>query len=176
MVDDLWCLCFFREKIMLHRVKGLGLWCLMPLWTIFHLYRRGNRSTRRNYWPDASHWQSKSCIEYTFPWTGFKCTTLVVLGNDCTSSCKSNNYTIMTTTALPCEIRMKEVIIVELIMKMWNRWWREKNAHGVWSFKQKMSFFAKSRYITQELQMSKVLSHFIHLQLDQKFQANQIYV
>jgi hypothetical protein len=40
-----------------------------------------------------------------------------------------------------------------------------------WSFKQKMSFFAKSRYITQELQMSKVLKNsklhsFIHLHLD----------
>jgi hypothetical protein len=28
-------------------------------------------------------------IEYTSPWTGFELTTLVVIGTDCTSSCKS---------------------------------------------------------------------------------------
>ena len=38
------------------------------------------------------------CIEYTSPWTGFKLTTLVVIGTDCTCSCKSNYNTIMTTT------------------------------------------------------------------------------
>jgi hypothetical protein len=30
---------------------------------------------------------------------GFELTTLVVIGTDCTGSCKSNNYTITTTTA-----------------------------------------------------------------------------
>jgi len=30
---------------------------------------------------------------------GFKLTTLVVIGTDCTGSCKSNFYTITTTTA-----------------------------------------------------------------------------
>jgi len=36
-----------------------------------------------------------------FAWAGFELTTLVVIGTDCTGSCKSNNYTITTTTA-PC--------------------------------------------------------------------------
>ena len=43
--------------------------------------------------PVASHWQTlphKCCIEYTSPWTGFKLTTLVVIGTDCIGSCKSN--------------------------------------------------------------------------------------
>ena len=32
-------------------------------------------------------------------WAGFKLTTLVVIGTDCTGSCKSNFHTITTTTA-----------------------------------------------------------------------------
>ena len=39
---------------------------------------------------------------YTSPWTGFKLTTLVVIGSDCTGSCKSNYHMItITTTAAP---------------------------------------------------------------------------
>ena len=38
----------------------------------------------------------KCCIEYTSPWTGFELTTLVVIGTDCTGSCKSNYHTIKT--------------------------------------------------------------------------------
>jgi len=34
-------------------------------------------------------------------WTGFELTTLVVIGTDCIGSCKSNYYTITTTTT-PC--------------------------------------------------------------------------
>ena len=37
------------------------------------------------------------CIKYTL--TGFELTTLVVIGIDCTGSCKSNYHLIMTTTA-----------------------------------------------------------------------------
>ena len=32
-------------------------------------------------------------------WVGFELTTLVVIGTDCTDSCKSNYHTITTTTA-----------------------------------------------------------------------------
>jgi hypothetical protein len=38
-------------------------------------------------------------IKYTSPWVGFKFTRLVVIGTDCTGSCKSNYHTITTTTA-----------------------------------------------------------------------------
>jgi hypothetical protein len=38
-----------------------------------------------------------NCIEYISPWTGFKLTTLVVIGTDCIGSCKSNYHTITTT-------------------------------------------------------------------------------
>jgi hypothetical protein len=36
---------------------------------------------------------------YTSPWSRFEHTTSVVIGTDCTRSCKSNYHTITTTTA-----------------------------------------------------------------------------
>ena len=39
------------------------------------------------------------CIEYTPPWARFELTTVVVIGTNCTCSCKSNYHTITTTTA-----------------------------------------------------------------------------
>ena len=55
-----------------------------------------------NHWPVTSYWQTlshKCCIEYTSPWTGFELIILVVIGTDCTGSCKSNYHTITTMTA-----------------------------------------------------------------------------
>ena len=40
------------------------------------------------------------CIEYTSPSTGFKLTTLVVIGTDCTGSGKSNYHTSMIDLSL----------------------------------------------------------------------------
>jgi hypothetical protein len=37
---------------------------------------------------------------YTLPWTGFELTTLVLIGTDCTGSCKSNYHTITTAPIL----------------------------------------------------------------------------
>jgi hypothetical protein len=42
---------------------------------------------------------TQCCIECTSPWAGFELTILVVIGTDCTGSCKSNYHTIMTMTA-----------------------------------------------------------------------------
>jgi hypothetical protein len=39
--------------------------------------------------------------EYTLSWTGFELTTLVVIGTDCTGSCKSNYHTNMPMMAQP---------------------------------------------------------------------------
>ena len=38
------------------------------------------------------------CIEDTLPWTRFELKTSVVIGTDCTCSCKSNYHTITITT------------------------------------------------------------------------------
>ena len=56
----------------------------------------GNRSTRRK---PLTNFITYFCIEYTSAWTGFELTTLVVIGTDCTGSCKSNYHMITTTTA-----------------------------------------------------------------------------
>ena len=68
----------------------------------YHFYWwRKTGEPRENHQPVASHeqtWSHKVCIERTSPWTGFELITLVVIGTDCTGSCKSNYHTIMTTT------------------------------------------------------------------------------
>ena len=46
-----------------------------------------------NHRPVTSYWET---YRYTFPWIGFELTTLVVIGTDCTGSCKSNYHTITT--------------------------------------------------------------------------------
>ena len=63
----------------------------------------GNRSTWRKppiFRKSLTNLITYCCIEYTSQWTGFDLTTLVVIGTDCTGSCKSNYHTI-TTTMIP---------------------------------------------------------------------------
>jgi hypothetical protein len=57
---------------------------------------------RENHRHVASHWQtlSHNVSRYISPCTGFELTTLMVIGTDCTGSCKSNYDTMTTTAAL----------------------------------------------------------------------------
>ena len=57
-----------------------------------------------NHWLVTSHWQtlSHNVVSSTLAWAGFELTTLVVIGTDCTGSCKSNYNMIMAMTAPLC--------------------------------------------------------------------------
>jgi hypothetical protein len=107
-------LCLSQARAEIIKIKG-EIWDLfnilllspLKLWVSFQLMARCTRYNMM--WYRGSMTCSRSVIfcflckwnwpNYTTPWMGFELSTLVVIGTDCSGSCKSN-YHIMITMAL----------------------------------------------------------------------------
>ena len=77
--------------------------CSKPVSTIFQLYRGARFYWWRKLEKTMSSFKSlTNFITYLYrvhlAWARFKLTTWVVIGTDCTGSCKSNYHTFTTTT------------------------------------------------------------------------------
>ena len=113
-----------KQSSITHKWGGLGLWCLIPLSTIFQLYRGC-----QFYWCRKPEYLEKTTempqvtdklyhillYQVHLVWAGFELTTLVVIGTNCIGICKYNYHTIMTTMASTTEFRTHSHIKIKKV-------------------------------------------------------------
>ena len=84
-------------------------------------------------------------------WVGFELTALVVIGNDCIGSCKSNYHTI-TTTMAPVRLWSNKTLTTKCACYFLMRWqWRQFCQHAELDFycARSLKQLSKARHVAQ---------------------------
>ena len=75
----------------------------------------GKQTTHRKP-QDTDKITQNAVLEYTLSCAGFKLTTLVVIGTDCTGSCKSIFHTITATAATGFFLKQNCLLYIDVLM------------------------------------------------------------